>query len=225
MITWDEYWKNYSISEAEKWMVEFRNKYFVKYIDKIIYDPKCILEVGCGAGNQIIMINKLRNDVECHALDLSPVSIEKVKKEIPNAYVGDCQDTKLPDNKFDMIFSAGLMEHFYDEVPFLNEMKRILKTDGYLITFVPAKYSLWQLYQLMHLGNWQHGYEKAYTDTDLIRLFSQNNFTIVDIIGMDPFSLNAVAMKFLGKRITPFAEKSIIKSGYTELGIVVKINK
>lgn len=224
MIKWDDYWKNYSISEAEKWMVELRNKTINEYIDRLENKPADILEVGCGFGSNIRLIKHQREDVICHALDNSEISVEKVKEEIDNVYLADCQDTKLEANKFGLIFSAGLMEHFYNELPFINEMKRILHNDGYLVTFVPAKVSLWQLYQLMHFGNWQHGYEKAYTFSNLVNLFTQNGFQIIDIVGIDPFSLNGFTMKLLGKRINPFINKSFIKSGYTELGIIVKKN-
>lgn len=225
MIKWDDYWKNYSISEAEKWMVELRNEYLNKFIDRIESTEKNVLEVGCGFGSNIKLLKHQRNDIICHALDNSQISIDKVKEEIENVYLADCQDTKLDSEKFDMIFSAGLMEHFYDETAFLKEMKRILKPDGFLITFVPAKISLWQLYQLLHFGNWQHGYEKAYSFRQLIDLFVQKDFLVVDVMGIDPFSFNGFIMKLTRKRIEPIIKNSPIRSGYTELGIVAKKNK
>ncbi len=222
MIQWDDYWKNYSISKAERWMVEERHKVFNQYIDKLENTQKKIIEIGCGFGSNIKLIKASRNDVECHALDYSEIAIDKVKDEIPNSYIADCMDTKLPTEKFDFIYSAGLMEHFKDEVPFLKEMGRILNTDGFMVTYIPARFSIWQLYQLVHFGNWQHGYEKAYSYKKLVKLFSENGFKIIDIIGNDPFSLNATVMKIFNKRIEPFIKKSPLKSGYTELGIIVK---
>ena len=53
------------------------------------------------------------------------VSVDIVKKKIDEAFLGDCRDTKLEDNSYDLIFSAGLMEHFEDESPLLKEWKRI----------------------------------------------------------------------------------------------------
>jgi len=222
MIQWDDYWKNYSISKAEMWMVEERHKIFNKYIDLLDGSEKKVIEIGCGFGTNIKLINDSRNDVECHALDFSETSIDEVKKSISNSYVADCRDTKLPADKFDFIYSAGLMEHFKDEIPFIKEMKGIMSPDGIMVTYIPARFSIWQLYQLLHFGNWQHGYEKSYTFNQLIKLFSENGFTILEITGLDPFSLNATAMKIMNKRIDPFIEKSPLKSGYTELGIIVK---
>ena len=225
MIKWDDYWKNYSISKAERWMVETRHNFITSYIDKIDKNTKQIMEVGCGFGSNLKLIRDDRNDVECHALDNSTVAIDKLKEEFPNSYLADCMDTKLPEKKFDIIYSAGLMEHFRDENPFIMEMGRVLDDEGYIITIVPARISLWQLYQLLHFGNWQHGYEKSYTHNQLVNLFIKHNFTVVDVFGVDPFSLNGFIMKLFNKRFEPKFLKSPLKSGYTELAIVVKKNK
>ena len=163
MISWDKYWENYSTSEAERWLIFQRNDILNKYLDKLSSDKKKVIEIGCGSGSNINMLNETRNDVECSTLDNSEVAVDLIKQRIPNSYLADCRETPFEDNKFELIFSAGLMEHFRDEKPFINEMKRILEDNGYLVTFVPARISLWQLYQLFHLGRWQHGYEKSYT--------------------------------------------------------------
>jgi ubiquinone/menaquinone biosynthesis C-methylase UbiE len=127
MIKWDDYWVSYTVSKAERWLILERDKIINKYLNMIEDSPKNIIEVGCGYGSNLSLIKEARDDVECYALDNSEIAIEKIKERIPNAVLADCLDTKLPDNKFDIIYSAGLMEHFKDESPFLNEMKRILK--------------------------------------------------------------------------------------------------
>jgi len=222
MIEWDEYWEKYSISKAERWLILERDKMINTYLDKIDSLKKEVIEIGCGYGSNINLIKKGRNDVECYALDNSSVAIELIKKEIPNAFLSDCRNTPFPNNKFDFIFSAGLMEHFREEKPFLREMKRILKYGGYLITFVPARYSLWKLYQLLHFGMWKHGYEKSYTYSGLELLFINNNFRVIKIVGIDPFSINGFIMKLFNITFSPVIKRSFLKSGYTELCIIAK---
>ena len=114
------------------------------------------------------------------------------------------------------------MEHFKDETPFIKEMKRITSKQGYLVTFVPAKYSLWQLYQFLHFGNWQHGYEKAYKRNELENLFYSNEFKVTEFCGIDPFSINGLIMKLLNVSFDPVQKKSFLDSGYTELCIVAQ---
>lgn len=222
MIEWDEYWKKYSISKAERWLILERDKILNTYLDKINSSKKEVIEMGCGYGSNVKLIKEGRKDVECHALDNSKVAIELIKEEIPNAFLADCRNTPFSANKFDLIYSAGLMEHFRDEKPFLREMKRILKEDGYLITFVPARYSLWKLYQLFHFGRWKHGYEKSYTDSGLMSLFIDNGFSVIRILGIDPFSISGFIMKLFNITFSPIIKKSFIKSGYTELCLIAK---
>lgn len=222
MISWNEYWQNYSTSKAEFWMIGERDNILNKYLDLIDKPVKKVLEVGCGFGSNIKLLKNKRSDLEVFTLDNSQVAIDKIKEEIPHSYLGDCRDTAFEDQQFDLVYSAGLMEHFRDELPFVNEMKRITNDQGYLVTFVPAKYSLWQLYQLMHFGKWQHGYEKAYSYNSLRNLFTNNDFKIIEMCGIDPFSINGFVMKLLNTSFDPVIKKAPVKSGYTELCIVTQ---
>lgn len=222
MIEWDNYWKTYSVSKAEGWLILEREKIINRYLNKLESSVKEVIEIGCGYGSNIKLIKTNRNDVECYALDNSRVAIELIKETIPNAFLSDCRKTTFPDDKFDLIFSSGLMEHLEDETPFLREMKRILKDDGYLITFVPAKFSLWKLYQLLHFASWKHGYEKSYTYKGLKSLFVSNGFNVINILGIDPFSLNGFLMKLFNTTFSPIFKKSFLKSGYLEICVIAK---
>jgi len=222
MIRWDDYWEKYSISKAEKWLILERDLIINSYLDRINSSKKEVMEVGCGYGSNIRLIKERRDDVECYALDNSGVAVELIKREIPDAFLSDCRETSFLNEKFELIYSAGLMEHFRDEEPFLTEMRRILKPDGYLITFVPARYSLWKLYQLLHFGMWKHGYEKSYTYSSLKSLFVNNGFRVLKIVGIDPFSINGVIMKLSNRTFSPFIKRSFSKSGYTELCVIAQ---
>jgi SAM-dependent methyltransferase len=222
MISWDEYWSSYSTSKAEKWLIGERDRILKIYLDSIARDSKRVLEVGCGFGSNLRILHCTRTDVCCWALDNSIEAIRAVREVVPKAVVADCRMTGFPDNSFDLVYSAGLMEHFMDESPFLQEMRRIVKIDGYVVTIVPARYSLWKLYQLLHFGVWQHGYEKAYSYDGLRRLFSENGFRIADIIGIDPFSISGFIMKLLNVQFDPPIKRTPQRSGYTELCVIAK---
>lgn len=227
VTVWDDFWKSYSTSKAEKWLILERDKIINFYLDSLGQSKKEVIEIGCGYGSNIRLIKNNRNDVECYALDNSSVAIELVREEVPNAFLSDCRKTPFADNKFDLIFSAGLMEHFRDEKPFLKEMKRILKENGYIITFVPARFSLWKFYELLHFWfwSWQYGYEKSYTYCGLKSLFANNGFSIVEMLGTDPFSINGFIMKLFNITYSPVFKRSFLKSGYTELCLVAKTAK
>ncbi|MBI4723312.1 MAG: class I SAM-dependent methyltransferase [Candidatus Stahlbacteria bacterium] len=247
MIEWNEYWQKYSTSKAEKWLILERDKIINYYLDRIVGTKK-VIEVGCGYGTNSRLIMHNRKDVESYALDNSIVAIKRVKEDIRFSFCADCCYTPFTDNKFDVIFSSGLMEHFKDESAFLSEMDRILKDSGYLITFVPAKYSLWQVYRLLHFNKWQHGYEKSYSYEQLEDIFVQHRFNVLKIIGIDPFSINGLIMKLLNisfpagataeagqaglefipegirglRSNSPIIRQSFFRSGYTELCVIAK---
>lgn len=222
MISWDDYWRSYSASKAEKWLISERDRILQRYLDSLTVERKRVLEVGCGFGSNLRMLHNTRKDLHCCALDNSLEAIRAVKEAVPEAVVADCRRTGFPDNSFDLVYSAGLMEHFIDEIPFVKEMRRIVRRDGYVVTIVPARYSLWKLYQLLHFGLWQHGYEKAYTHEGLHALFSRNCFKVVEIIGIDPFSISGFLMKLFNISFNPPFKRSPQRSAYTELCVVAR---
>lgn len=123
----------------------------------------------------------------------------------------------LTTKKFNLIYSAGLIEHLTPEDQYIQEMKKVLADDGYLVAFVPARVSLWKLWIL---ATRKHGFERSYTAKALRALFERNGLRVVRLVGFDPFSINGFIMKLLGVRFRPFWKKSFLKSGYTELCIV-----
>jgi SAM-dependent methyltransferase len=222
MISWDEYWRDYSASKAEKWLISERDRILQRYLDRIPHTRKRVLEVGCGFGSNLRILHNTRKDVECCALDSSIEAIRSVKEAVPQVVVADCRSTGFPDNSFDLVYSAGLMEHFADELPFIREMHRIVKSEGSVVTIVPARYSLWKLYQLLHFGLWQHGFEKAYSYEQLRLLFCGNGFRVMEIIGIDPFSISGFVMKLLNVSFDPPIKRSPQRSAYTELCVIAK---
>ncbi len=222
MMSWDDYWKQYSISKAERWMIGERHQKLMSWIDSLGGDQKRVVEIGCGFGSNIRRLKEERKDIEAHALDFSEISVANIVDSVDQVHRADCQNTGLPEGHFDFIYSSGLMEHFRDEGPFVREMYRILKPGGLMATFVPARWSLWQLYQLMHLGHWIHGYEKAYSRSFLRRVVEREGWKVEEEFGLDPFSFNGFAMKLLNKSFVPFWKNSPLSAGYTEICILTR---
>jgi len=224
MMSWDDYWKQYSISKAEQWMIGERHRKLMGWIDSLGEgeERKKVVEIGCGFGSNIRRLREERTDIESHALDFSEISAERILGAVDVVHRADCQATELPDGHFDFIYSAGLMEHFRDESAFLREMWRILRPGGLMATFVPARWSLWQLYQLLHFGNWIHGYEKAYTRGRLRKLVERHDWVVEEEFGLDPFSFNGFVMTLAKTSSKPSWKKSFLPSGYTEICVLTR---
>lgn len=72
-------------------------------------------------------------------VDISPVCIARCKELYPfgNWIVGDAAHTGLPDSEFDTVIASHILEHYHDQQPFIDEMKRIVKPDGQIIIVIP----------------------------------------------------------------------------------------
>lgn len=53
------------------------------------------------------------------------------------SYIIDMTDIKFPENMFDYIICNQVLEHIPDEKKAINELKRVIKTDGKIIITVP----------------------------------------------------------------------------------------
>ena len=131
LLYWDELHKNYNRNDIklDDWLDKFSN---------IIDDCATpILDLGCGSGNDTLyLINKGKKVISC---DQSSNAIKNIKKNFPEVYDTKCFDMldgmPFKDNSFDIII-ADLCLHYFrgnDTFRILNEIKRILTPNGYLI--------------------------------------------------------------------------------------------
>lgn len=219
---WDRKWETHKTSKAEAWIASRRDRILDRCLDSLPGRKKAVLEVGCGSAINLRRIKNSRADADCWALDSSPVAVERAKKDFPNAAVGDCAKTPFPDGSFDLVYSAGVLEHLPDEAAFFAEMRRILRDGGLLVTFVPARYSLWRVYQL--LLHWFAGndYERAYTYGRLAALTRSGGLAEAGYFGLDPFSVQGAVMKVFNVSFEPPVESTPFRSAYTEICMVAR---
>ncbi|MBN1573358.1 MAG: class I SAM-dependent methyltransferase [Deltaproteobacteria bacterium] len=99
-----------------------------------------VLEVGCGPGFFTIPAAKIvGEDGIVYALDVNPLTIERVQKKIKKDGIKNVRplckngsDTGLPDSSIDLAFIFGTL-HFYGGLEgVISETHRILKTNGTL---------------------------------------------------------------------------------------------
>lgn len=104
-----------------------------------------VLEVGSGRGSLSCYFSDAGYD--CSLLDLSP-KVTEVARSIFDSHglkgtfdVGDACQMKYPDGTFDLVFSIGLLEHFEEIEPPLQEQIRVLAPGGLFIAYVVPKYN------------------------------------------------------------------------------------
>jgi ubiquinone/menaquinone biosynthesis C-methylase UbiE len=130
-----------------------------------------VLDWGCGSGHVSVALQRKGMQVTAFSLADSPV-----RKEAKITFVRgtEVDPTKLPfkANQFDLVVSCAVLEHVRetggDELASLQELRRVVKPDGYLVCFhLPNKYSWidWLVGKLRpSLGT--HQYRYGWADID-----------------------------------------------------------
>ena len=103
-------------------------------------EPGSSLEVGCGRGS--LSCHFAANGWDVTLLDYSPAVIDIAKQifwtnELEGEFfTGDANSLPFEDDRFDMVFSIGLLEHFEDSTKALNEQWRVLRPGGWLFAYI-----------------------------------------------------------------------------------------
>lgn len=114
-----------------------RYNFLIRRIKRKVKPQSNFLNIGIGSGE--IEINLFNSGYNVFALDPSENSVKALKNKSINAKVGKVEKIPYEDNKFDCILLSEVIEH----IPTVNlfksieEITRVLKPNGILITTVP----------------------------------------------------------------------------------------
>ncbi|MGA9291659.1 MAG: class I SAM-dependent methyltransferase [Ignavibacteriaceae bacterium] len=129
--------KRYSAKHL-KMSINFANKIAAK-LNKKNFKERKILDSGCGSGFTIIELAKKFPSSEFVGIDLSDPLLEiandKIKCEkLVNRIKflkADVQDVPFPNSYFDFIININMLHLIKSPVKMLNEIERVLKSDGF----------------------------------------------------------------------------------------------
>lgn len=101
---------------------------------------KKILNIGGGNCSDLWFLAKHNN---VHLVDGSQIAVEQATHKGMHAQVGDASK-QLPfeDRIFDIVVLKDILEHIYNPMDLLQEAKRVLKSDGYIIISLPNHFYL-----------------------------------------------------------------------------------
>jgi SAM-dependent methyltransferase len=168
------------LDATDKMVIEMTQKYLLK--------GARILEGGCGLGRYVNLLDTFGYQVM--GVDFAEDTIQRVRNFLPklDVRVADLRDLPFENDYFDGYWSFGVIEHFVDGYDSIAcEMKRVLKSGGYLFLTVPAFSCLRQLKASLGLfpeypsqGIAKDSfYQYAYQSLDICRSFSEYGFELI----------------------------------------------
>ena len=148
-------WRDYrdvQIDSVNKFSIskEFFNQMF--FNNPQFLNDKTILEIGCGAGRFTEYLLKYAKN--CISVDLSSAIYHNVSHSSKNLNLIKADFNELiPNEKFDIVFCRGVLQHTPDPLISLKKIHSFAKTDGHIffdiykmpmIGYLHPKYFFWR---------------------------------------------------------------------------------
>jgi SAM-dependent methyltransferase len=160
---WDAGWAQVdaTILERDVWLLTDHIKR--DYLAGRIPEHARTLEVGCGSAKLSALLAQQNTrvtgvDLSWHALGAAQNNFKAVNV---TGDVAQADALQLPfeNGSFDVVFSTGLLEHFSNPLPVVQEMARVLCKGGFFFSDVaPLKFSM------LRLGMYARGLHRHVTD-------------------------------------------------------------
>lgn len=131
--------KRLLIDRQDRWLVDLVGPYL----------GQRLLEVGCGWGNVLRLIDAKVSEIT--AIDIDQESVDHVnvlyaQSDSITAHVADiCDEASLDHLElgYDAVLTINVLEHIEDDSRALRNMKRMLRPGGHLLIVVPAHPSIY----------------------------------------------------------------------------------
>ena len=131
--------------------------HLLRLVDFDGYRGRSVLEVGCGAGVDLVRFAKGGADVT--GVDLAPSAIELARANFSQQAlqgrfeVADGEHLPFSDNTFDLVYAHGVVQYTANPRKLVDECRRVLKPGGLAIVQVYNRISwLNALSKLMKVG-------------------------------------------------------------------------
>lgn len=123
---------------------------FAKMQQKVVFENKRILDIGCGEGVWLGQFAKFTAPENVFGTEYDPQQVVdmkdpssevRAKYNIPEQNIINCPAERLdfPDNTFDIVFAHEVLEHVQDDKKAVSEAIRVLKPGGKFIVFTPNR--------------------------------------------------------------------------------------
>lgn len=141
--------------------------------------PSSLLDVGCGTGEMLKLLNYINPQMELTGIDISAKMLEKAKFKLNGKaclILGDAEKLPFKDNSFDVVICNDSFHHYPSPISVLCEFYRVLKPGGFLLI---SDYCIcFPLRQLMNIFiRFSHdGDVRIYSRKEFLKMLSKVSF-------------------------------------------------
>ncbi len=190
---WNQFWNRPQSDRFHH--VSWSKRRVMQVLRPYAISGKKALDAGCGSG--FFSAYFCDQGMQTVSLDYAEAALAAARE----ATSGRAQIIKadmlnddlgfLLNQKFDLIFSDGLLEHFIakDQDRIMSQWMKLLTDDGCLVTFVPNRWSPWELIRPFFMPGIE---ESPFVLTELIELHERNGLSVFERGGVNtlPFKLS-----------------------------------
>ncbi len=125
-------------TEKNYWWFILKRKLIVHFSQSLVRQGSTILEIGCGGGRLSRELQQLGYRVV--STDFEPSAVQYTREMgINECFVSNGgEGIPIADESIDLVVMTDVLEHIQNDELTMNECRRILKKEGYMLITVPA---------------------------------------------------------------------------------------
>jgi len=136
-----------------------------------------VLEIGAGSGATLKFLKAQNIAAEAHGIELMSLSDSFQEDEAMDSFtIGSIEDMSvdLPENYFDVIIFADVLEHLVDPWAVLEKVKKHLTPKGYVLVSIPNFREFATLYKVIVNADFRYA-DWGVLDKTHLRFFCKKN--------------------------------------------------
>jgi SAM-dependent methyltransferase len=190
-------------------------------------DIERVLEIGCAEGNFGCLVKKIKG-IEVWGVEISEEAAQKAMGKLDHVLIGSIENDELdiPLNYFECIVFNDVLEHLAYPWFVLEDMKKYLKGDGYVVASVPNVRYFHNVKNLILNEDWEYEdkgildktHLRFFTVKSLRRMMEKCNYKVIAIE-----EINSMGMSWKYNLLNILFMQKIKNMRYMQIGCLAKL--
>ena len=192
------YQKHQTTNRIQRFLIDRFNRRLIEYIH-LCGDVRNILDVGCGEGFSLSLIQKSGVTARLAGIDASVESLALGKKEFPQLDLrrGDIYALSAKSNSYDVVLCTEVLEHLENPDKAIEELKRV--SGKYVIVSVPHEpwFMIANFLRGKYLSRWGNHPEHInhWSKQGIVNLLASHGYQILR--SANPFAWTIILAKIV----------------------------